>query len=179
MNNENENKNLDRIEKTQERIERNQQRIHQLEIKVAVLEKDSLIHTKALEKMEIVMDRSEAHIEALNRNMLLYEERGRTQIKTNETAAETIKELDEKIEDFQLKQFEYLATIKSEIVDQIKELKETIPGSIESEDKKKFKIFRFLVDNWKYIAFAVAIFVALMFNKWGLLTSLLGITGSS
>lgn len=158
------------------------ERIHKLEIITTVLEKDSNIQTRSLEKIEDVIDRAETHVEALNRQIIIYEDRLRNQERVNERVEDTLKEIDQKLENFMMemeqkindheeKRMEFLADLKEEIITQIK-AKNDGP----SKDDKQFKIYRFLVDNWKYIAFAVAILGGLMFHKWGVLSWLLQTT---
>lgn len=162
------------------------ERIHHLETKTAILSRDSDGQTKALEKMDDVIDRTETHIEALNRSIIIYDERLRLQERTNERVEIALKELDQKLENFMTEMEEkidnheekrevFLNNLKTEIITQIK-------SNVAAENPKddgKFKIFKFLVDNWKYIAFAVAILGGLVFHKWGLLTTILGITSNN
>lgn len=160
------------------------ERIHKLETHTAILSRDSDGQTKALEKMEDVIDRAETHIEALNRTIIIYDERLRQQEKFNERLEIGLKEMNMKLDNFMVemdekintqeeKRQEFLNNFKLEI---ITEIKNNVPA--EKVDGK-IKIFKFIVDNWKYIGFAVAILGGLMFHKWGLLTTILGITGSS
>lgn len=161
------------------------ERIHKLEITTTVLARDSEIQTRSLEKIEDVIDRAETHVEALNRQIIIYEDRLRNQERLNERVDESLKEIDQKLENFMTemelkindaeeKRMEFLADLKEEIITQIKAKSDT--GSTASKDDKQFKVYRFLVDNWKYIAFAVAIIGGLLFHKWGVLAWLLSTT---
>lgn len=164
------------------------ERIHTLEITTTVLNRDSASHTKALEKIEDVIDRAETHIEALNRTNISYDERLRAQEKFNERIEISIKELNQKLDNFMIEMEEkintqdeqrkaYLELLRVDIITQI-QASASKPVVVDPKDDGKLKVFKFLVDNWKYIAFAVAILGGLMFHKWGLLTSLLGITAN-
>lgn len=162
------------------------ERIHHLETVTAVLDRDSIAQTKALEKMEDVMDRAETHIEALNHKFIISDERDRQQEKFNERLEVGLKDLNRKLDNFMIdidekinnqeqKRTVFLENLKTEIITQLK----VNATKDDPKDDGKFKVFKFLVDNWKYIAFAVAILGGLMFHKWGLLTSLLGITAAN
>jgi len=164
------------------------ERIHTLETGVAVLSKDSSIQTKSLEKMEDVIDRAETHIEALNRNIIIYEDRLRTQEKINMNVEQSLKDINQKLDNFMVeieekidnqdeKRREFLEELKRDLISEI-QASAPKPEIVDPKDDGKFKVFKFLVDNWKYIAFATAILGGLMFHKWGLLTSLLGITAN-
>lgn len=157
------------------------ERIHHLETETTVLNRDSAGHTKALEKIEDVIDRAETHIEALNRTIIIYDERLRAQEKFNDRVEIGLKELNQKLDNFMVEMDEkinnheeqrklYLEKLRGDIIEQLR------VNAVKPDDDNKFKIFRFLVDNWKYIAFAVAILGGLVFHKWGLLTTILGIT---
>lgn len=160
------------------------ERIHALETSVTVLNKDSDIHTRTLEKIDDVIDRAETHIEAINRSISTYDEKLRSQEKTNDRIEDSmkdlqsyIKELEEKLEDQHERRMLFLEEMKKDLIVRIDSV--TIKQinhdtEISKKEKESFKIYKFLVDNWKTFLFVVAILGGLMFNKWGLLTSLLG-----
>jgi len=164
------------------------ERIHHLETETTVLNRDSAGHTKALEKIEGVIDRAETHIEALNRTIIIYDERLRAQEKFNDRVEVSLKELNQKLDNFMIEmeekinsqdeqRREYLEQLRSDIITQI-QANAPKPVVVDPKDDGKFKVFKFLIDNWKYIGFAVAILGGLMFHKWGLLTTILGITAN-
>lgn len=166
------------------------ERIHHLETKTAILDRDSTGQTKALEKMEDVIDRAETHIEALNRTIIIYDERLRAQEHFNNRIESSLKELnqkldnfmvemDEKIDDHEEKRKDYLQKLRDDIILQLQANAKKDVVVVDPKDDGKFKIFKFLVDNWKYIGFAVAILGGLLFHKWGLLTAILGITSNN
>jgi len=161
------------------------ERIHGLETKVVILEKDSLLHTKVLEKTEHTLDRSEAHLEAINRIVLVNEERLKNQERFNEKLEISLNLLNERMNNFandfddkmnvhEKKEFDYLVKLRNDIVNKIgTNVPKAEVHEIHADDKVAFNVFKFFIHNWKFFVVMVALVSGLLFNKWSLLASLL------
>jgi len=164
------------------------ERIHALETDVTVLHRDSALHTKILEKVEVNMDRTETGYEAISRATTVHDEKLKNQEKTNDRiegsiqeVKENIKILDEKLDVQNDRRTLFLEKMKEDLLEKIEQsidnrISKVIGKDrehIDNSDRKQYKVFKYIVDNWKYIIFIVAMLVGLVFNKWTLLTSIM------
>ena len=156
------------------------ERFHGIETDVIVLQKDSDLHTKILEKMEVNIDRAETHYEAINRIISTYDERLRHQDKINERFEKavgdlqfkfesSIKEIEIKMDDHEQRKIRFLEDLKKDLIEKIDHVK------LHNDDpnKNRIKVLSFFFDNWKFFAVIAAIILGITYNKWGFLISLL------
>ena len=151
------------------------ERIHALETDVAILSRDSDLHTRTLEKIDFALDKIGMHVEAVSRAQNVLDEKFRSQEKINRTLEDSIIALELKLNTQEESRIEFLRSLKEDIIQRIDAVKPHIDNIHKDHDiKTGFKIFKFFVDNWKFLLVIVAMIMGLVFNKWHLFSSLLG-----
>lgn len=158
------------------------ERIHELETQVSLLEKDSQIHTKVIDKLDATVENIHDLAQAMHRMVSIHEERFKVQDRENlqleeliderrEEAMKDTQQVKKSIEDSEKRILEKFEELKKDLTEKIDKLSQ-LPKKDELDTKLKF--VKTIFENWKYIAFGIAFGVGVLTHKWGIFQNLFG-----
>jgi PAS domain-containing protein len=149
------------------------ERIHQLEKDVIVLGRDSELQTQILEKLDASTDRLQLLVESMSRATAIHDEKFRTQDLINDQTDALIADRRAEAILATTRVIESLGELKTDLIARIEDVKFCV-GAPQKEAAKneKFDFLKTLVDNWKYILFAVAFGGGIVTHRWGFFQNL-------